>query len=506
MLKQSLSQKQLQRLSPQQIQLMKLLQVPTASLEEWIQKEMEENPILEEGLDGDEEGIKDTKTDESDSETQEVESQAGETELEEYVQEYAEDDPYSYKLRVNNNSNDVEDKTIPIAVQHSFHDFLTSQLQLLDINSEQKLIIMKQLVGSIDSDGYLRRDLTAILDDLMFTQNVFVELSDLEFILKQLQDKLDPPGVGARNLRESLMIQLHRKVEQEESEQDFEQLYALNLAYQILEYHFEAFSKKHFDRLTATLHIHDAQLKAAMNEILKLNPKPASGYADNQSSATQYIVPDFFITNRDGELELSLNNDNAPELRVSPHYQGVLRSYGNQGKKKKKLSSQQKETVTFIKEKIDKAKWFIDAIRQRQQTMYKTMYAILVYQYNYFLTGDEMRLRPMVLKDIAERTELDISTISRVVNSKYVQTEFGTKRLKSFFSEGMQNQEGDEVSTIEIKKVLNEIIGQENKRKPLSDEKLKGMLKGKGYNIARRTVAKYREQLNIPVARLRKEL
>ncbi len=502
MLKQSLSQKQLQRLSPQQIQLMKLLQVPTASLEEWIQKEMEENPILEAGAEEEDEVPTNETSDGEEEVINETETQ--EAEFEEYVQEYVDDDPYSYKLRVNNSSSDDEEKTIPIAVQHSFHDFLTDQLQLLEIKDEQTLLIMRQLVGSIDSDGYLRRDLTAILDDLMFTQNVFVELSDLERVLEQLQAKLDPSGVGARNLRESLMIQLHRKVEQENNEQDFEQLYALNTAYQILEYHFEAFSKKHFERLKSTLNINDEQLKGAMDEVLKLNPKPASGYADNRSSTTQYVMPDFFLINRDGELELSLNNNNAPELRVSPHYQNVLRSYV--GKKKQKKSKQQRETVNFIKEKIDKAKWFIDAIRQRQQTMYKTMYAILEYQYNFFLTGDEMQLRPMVLKDIAERTELDISTISRVVNSKYVQTEFGTKLLKDFFSEGIQNQEGDEISTIEIKNVLNTIITEENKRKPLSDEKLKDILKGKGYNIARRTVAKYREQLNIPVARLRKEL
>ncbi len=506
MLKQSLSQKQQQRLSPQQIQLMKLLQVPTASLEEWIQKELEENPILEEGAEDESEPLineNNTASNEDNNEIEETsQTEKTDVELDEYVQDYMDDDPYSYKLRVNNSGPDAEEKTIPIAVQYSFHDFLTEQLQLVEIKDEQTATIMRQLIGSIDSDGYLRRDLTAILDDLMFTQNVFVELDEVERNLEQIQAKLDPPGVGARDLRENLMIQLHRKVEQEE-EQDFDQLYALNIAYQILEYHFEAFSKKHFERLKNTLNISDEQLKAAMDEILKLNPKPASGYSDSRSGSIQYIVPDFFIVNRDGELELSLNNDNAPELRVSPHYQSVLRSYSSSRNKK---SKRERETVNFIKEKIDKARWFIDAIRQRQQTMYKTMYAILEYQYNYFITGDEMQLRPMVLKDIAERTELDISTISRVVNSKYVQTEFGIKLLKDFFSEGLQNQEGDEVSTIEIKKVLRQMIGEENKRKPLSDEKLKNILQDKGYNIARRTVAKYREQLNIPVARLRKEL
>lgn len=505
MLRQSLSQKQLQRLSPQQIQLMKLLQVPTASLEEWIQKELEENPILEEGGDEEPPLVNDATSSENEEVETPTESEKADVELEEYVQEYVDDDPYSYKLRVNNSSPDDEEKTVPIAVQDSFHDFLMNQLYLFEIENEQTRLIMEQLIGSIDSDGYLRRDLSAVLDDLMFTQNIFVEEKELEKVLARLQNKLDPSGVGARNLRENLMLQLHRKVEQEDG-YDIDQLYALNLAYQILEYHFEAFSKKHFERLKDTLHIKDRQLKSAMDEILKLNPKPASGFADNRSSTIQYIVPDFFIHNRGGEeLELSLNNDNAPELRVSPHYQSVLRTYSGRNKKQR-LSRGEKETVNFIKEKIDKAKWFIDAIYQRQQTLYKTMFAILQYQYDYFLTGDEMKLRPMVLKDIAEQTDLDISTVSRVVNSKYVQTEFGIKLLKDFFSEGMQNEDGDEVSTIEIKKVLQQIVNEESKRKPLSDEKLKTVLKVKGYDIARRTVAKYREQLNIPVARLRKEL
>ncbi|MEM9991386.1 MAG: RNA polymerase factor sigma-54 [Bacteroidota bacterium] len=499
MLKQSISQAQQQRLSPQQIQLMKLLQVPTASLEEWIQKELEENPILEE-----EARIETTTAENSSEENEEPQQEQADIELEEYVQEYADEDPYSYKLTTSNQSSDVEEKTIPIAVQDSFHDFLMNQRYLFNIKDEQTKLCIEQLIGSIDGDGYLRRDLSAVLDDLMFTQNIFVEEGELERILKLLQRKIDPAGVGARDLRENLMLQLHRKVEQD-YEYNIGQLYALNLAYQILEYHFDAFSKKHFERLKDTLNIEDDDLKSAIDEILKLNPKPASGFADNRSSAVQYIIPDFFVHNRGEELELSLNNDNAPELRVSPHYQSVLRNYSRRNGKQR-LSSGEKKTVSFIKEKIDKAKWFIDAIQQRQQTMYKTMHAILEYQYSYFLTGDEMQLRPMVLKDIAEQTNLDISTISRVVNSKYVQTEFGIKLLKSFFSEGMQNADGDEVSTIEIKKVLQQIVDEENKRKPLSDEKLKVLLKAKGYDVARRTVAKYRDQLNIPVARLRKAL
>jgi len=494
MLKQSLSQKMLQKLSPQQIQLMKLLQVPAASLEQRIKEELEENPALEEGR-NDTESLLDSDTDER-------ESQDGDDyELDEYLQDYIEDDPTSYKLKANNYSASDEDKTIPVVVEDTFRDHLEQQLQMLELETEEEELIADQLIGSIDDDGYLRRAITSVRDDLMFAHNIFVEEPDIERILQQIQD-FDPPGVGARNLQECLLLQLRQK--QDKEEYDWEHEESIELAIRILDNHFDEFSKKHYSKLTQKLDISEDDLKAAMDEILKLNPKPASGFASTNSSRnTQYIVPDFIIHNRDGELELTLNSRNAPSLHVSDHYQDMLKGYRKSGRNR---SQQEKEAMTFVKQKIDSARWFIDAIRQRQQTMYKTMYTILQYQYDYFLTGNQKKLRPMILKDIADITGLDISTISRVVNSKYVQTEFGTKLLKDFFSESLQNEEGDEVSTLEVKKTLQEIVANENKRKPLSDQKLMSALKEKGYNIARRTVAKYREQLDIPVARLRKEL
>ena len=325
-------------------------------------------------------------------------------------------------------------------------------------------------------------------------------------MLKTVQ-RFDPPGVGARDLQECLSIQLRQKTEIVEDGEPLDAFpeEGLKLASLIINQYFEEFTKEHYEKLLRTLNISEDDLKEAIDIILKLNPKPASGYSSSNSRATQYVVPDFIIANREGELELSLNSRNAPDLRINDQYKDMLHTYQS-SKKAGKSNKKQKEAVQFIKQKIDSAKWFIDAIVQRQQTMYRTMYAILQYQYDYFLTGDQRKLRPMILKDIAEITGLDISTVSRVANSKFVQTEFGTKRLKSFFSESMQNEDGEEVSTIEIKKILSDIIESENKRKPLSDEKLKNHLKEKGYSIARRTVAKYREQLNIPVARLRKEL
>jgi RNA polymerase sigma-54 factor len=369
------------------------------------------------------------------------------------------------------------------------------------LETEEEELIADQLLGSIDDDGYLRRAITSVRDDLMFAHNIFVEEPDIERILRQIQD-FDPPGLGGRNLQECLLIQLRQKLDKEEYNWEHEE--SVELAIQILDNYFDEFSKKHYSKLTQKLDISEDDLKAAIDEILKLNPKPASGFASTGTSRnTQYVVPDFIIHNRDGELELTLNSRNAPSLHVSDHYQDMLKSYR---KSDRNRSQQEKEAMTFVKQKIDSARWFIDAIRQRQQTMYKTMYTILQYQYDYFLTGNQKKLRPMILKDIADITGLDISTISRVVNSKYVQTEFGTKLLKDFFSESLQNEEGDEVSTLEVKKTLQEIVANENKRKPLSDQKLMNALKEKGYNIARRTVAKYREQLDIPVARLRKEL
>lgn len=498
MLRQGLSQKMLQKLSPQQIQLMKLLQIPTANLEQRIKEELEANPALDEG-DRDDfaeyEGADDSFEGEGD--------QQDAFEMEEYWDSYVEDDPASYKMRGDKYSSDEENKTIPVAVQGSFHDYLEEQLGMLELEDERKERIAMQIIGSIDDDGYLRRDPLSIMDDLLFAQNISTDEAEINALLSKIQ-RFDPPGIGARDLRECLLIQLELKIEQHEDAPIGEQ-YILDLAYRIVENHFEEFTKKHYDKLVKQLEVTEDELREAIEEIQKLNPKPASGYASNASNSTNYVVPDFIIMNRDGELELTLNSRNAPDLHINSHYQDMLKDYVKKARQKK-AGKQDKEAAMFIKQKIDSAKWFIDAIRQRQETLYNTMYAILQYQYDFFLTGDQKKLRPMILKDIADITGLDISTISRVANSKFVQTEFGTKRLKDFFSEGMQTQEGEEVSTLEIKKVLGEIIEKENKRKPLSDQKLMKLLQDKGYDIARRTVAKYREQLNIPVARLRKEL
>ncbi len=507
MLKQSLSQKMLQKLSPQQIQLMKLLQIPTATLDQRIKEELEANPALEEGEEKDvlneiaENQASDNPSNEGDlSENEDFREET--YELDDYLSDYIEDDPTSYKLRGDDyNTADEEEKTIPVAVENTFQEHLERQLGLLDL-SERSLIIAKQIVGSIDEDGYLRRDPTSIIDDLMFSQNIQAKKEEVFELLEAIQN-FDPPGVGARDLQECLLIQIDQKISDEDIDDD--ELDDIIVAKKILKKQFDKFSKKHYQKLIKLLGITESKLKSAVELILKLNPKPASGFLGGNRTTNQYVVPDFIIHNRDGELELTLNSRNAPDLRINDQYRDMLISYKHSAKSKKK-NSKEKEAVLFIKQKIDSAKWFIDAIVQRQQTMSKTMYAIMQYQYDYFLTGDQRKLRPMILKDIAELTGLDISTVSRVANSKFVQTEFGTKRLKDFFSESLQNQAGEEVSTLEVKKILSDIIEKENKRKPLSDEKLKNLLKEKGYNIARRTVAKYREQLNIPVARLRKEL
>lgn len=488
MLRQNLSQKLQQKLSPQQIQLMKLLQIPSVNLEQRIKEELEVNPALEES---------EQKPEEQEFESSETKDEN--YELEEYIQDYIDDDPYSYKLRLDRSS-DEEDKSIPIAVESSFHDYLEDQLYLLNLQDEQKEAIAMQIIGSIDDDGYLRRAIVSIRDDLMFAQNIFVDEQAIEDILQQIQ-QFEPAGVGARDLRESLLLQLRHKLESDRLT-NFEHVEAMALAEEIIDRRFDEFSKKHYQKLQEDLRIDEEQLKAAIEEIVHLNPKPASGFSSGRSGTQQYITPDFTVSNEEGELQLSLNNRNVPDLRVNNTYKTMLRDYS----RTKRKSKQEQETVQFVKQKIDSARWFIDAIRQRYQTMYKTMLAILEYQRDYFLTGDDRKLRPMILKDIAEITNLDISTISRVVNSKFVQTEFGVKSLKTFFSESMQTDSGEEVSTIEIKRELEDIIRDENKRKPLSDDKLAKLLKEKGYSIARRTVAKYREQLNIPVARLRKEL
>jgi len=507
MIKQNLSQKQIQKLSPQQIQLMKLLQVPTAALEQRIKEEMEGNPALEEGQETDEENpeeffpekeAKEEKEAEQETESEEI-SRDDDLEMSDYLSDYLDDDTANYKLKSDNYSSDEDEKTIPIAVQDTFHEHLETQLGLANLNEHQNKVAL-QIIGSIDDDGYLRRETIALVDDLAFSQNVSTTEEEVLKLLTVVQ-QFDPAGIGARDLQECLQVQLKRKLDANEMKP--EDLVPIENAYRLISNHFDEFSKKHYDKLQRQMSLKESQLKEAIDEILKLNPKPASGYG-GADRILHYIVPDFIIKNDNGVLELTLNSRNAPDLRISDHYKEMLKSYGTITKKKK--DKKQREAVMFIKQKIDAAKWFIDAIRQRQQTMYKTMYSILQYQHDFFLTGDQKVLRPMILKDIADITGLDISTVSRVANSKYVQTEFGTKRLKSFFSESLQTSSGEEVSTLEVKKILTELIEKESKRKPLSDEKLKDQLRESGYNIARRTVAKYREQLNIPVARLRKEL
>ena len=501
MLKQSLSQKMLQKLSPQQIQLMKLLQIPTATLDQRIQEELEANPALAEGEARDE--LAEISSDEEENDAAEEQY-----ELDDYLNEYIEDDPASYKLKANNNSADEEEeKTVPVAVESSFHEHLEQQLGLLELEDERSEAIAHQIIGSIDEDGYLRRDPLSIIDDLMFSQNIFVTEEEVIEMLHTIQ-RLEPAGIGARSLQECLLLQLQAKLELDEEEDflNFEEREELELAIKLVKNHFDEFTKKHYSKLQRRLEIEEDELRAAVEEITTLNPKPASGYSSGSSErATQYVVPDFIINNREGELELTLNSRNAPDLHVNDQYRDMLRGY-KKNQQGKRANKKEREAVMFIKQKIDSAKWFIDAIRQRQDTMYRTMYAIMQYQYDYFLTGDQKKLKPMILKDIADITGLDISTISRVANSKFVQTEFGTKRLKAFFSESMSKEGGEEVSTLEVKEILAGIIDKEDKKKPLSDQKLQKALQERGYNIARRTVAKYREKLNIPVARLRKNL
>lgn len=488
MLHQKLSQKQLQRLSPQQIQLMKLLQVPTVQMEQRIKEELESNPALDEGG----EDFDEFDTQEPDTPKEESDEQAATDELEDIdlSDYYDEDDIPDYKTSSSNYSADDEDKEYPVSVQSTFHEHLVDQVGLLKLDELEEKIAL-QIVGSIDDDGYLRRDATAITDDLAFGQNIIVPAEDVEKVLAKIH-QFDPPGVGARSLQECLLIQLEKELDN----------VIVRKAKQVIEKYFDLFSKKHYEKLQKHLELEEDELKIVLDEILKLNPKPGSAYAPS-SKQQQYITPDFFVKNNNGELELNLNGRNAPELKVNREYKNMLEGYDKSTNRK---NSQEKQAMLFIKQKIDAARWFIDAIQQRQQTLIKTMQALIKRQYDFFLTGDETQLRPMILKDIAEDTNLDISTISRVANSKYVQTEFGTYPLKYFFSESISTESGEEVSTREVKSILNDLIEAENKKKPLSDQKLMEGLKEKGYNIARRTVAKYREQLGIPVARLRKEL
>lgn len=489
MLNQKLQQKLLQKLSPQQILLMKLLQIPTIALEQRIKQEIEENPALEDTDEQEEvnnEELKDEISEDENEITEEYNEKDDEFDLNDYIDA---DDIPSYKLTANNTSPDEDRKEIPFASGISFHEMVISQLGLRVLNENEYLIGLN-IIGNLDDAGYLSRNLDAMVDDLAFTQNITINIEEILNVLKIIQE-FDPAGIGARNLQECLLLQLQRKDNNDK---------AIKLAIHIIERYFNEFTKKHYDKIIKKANITEDELKAAINEILKLNPKPGNSLSET-SKTNQYILPDFIIYNNDGILELSLNTKNTPELRLNRSYLNMLEAYSENKKNKQK-----KDAFMFVKQKIDSAKWFIDAIRQRQNTLYITMKAIMDYQEEYFLTGDEISLKPMILKDIAEIVNLDISTVSRVANSKYVQTPFGTFLLKTFFSESMQKENGEEVSTREIKKILSNCINIENKNKPLTDELLTGILKEKGYNIARRTVAKYREQLNIPVARLRKEL
>ena len=503
MIRQQLSQKLLQKLSPQQIQLMKLLQIPTVSLEQRIKEELEANPALEEPDSYSESETDSTSENSQDEKAGETEKEKDEDyELDDYLNDYIEDDPVSY--HTTETAAEEREKSLPAVVANTFHDYLEQQLGMLNLDSEIHRIIASQIIGSIDDTGYLRRDIESLIDDILFAYNIEVNEKQVKEVLAMIQ-RFDPPGVGARDLRETLMIQLQQRMSRAEDNGEKELIGTLKLALLILTKHFEAFSKKHFSKLQRQIEISETQLKEALDEILKLNPKPASGYTSQFDTQTQTIIPDFLVTNRDGMLELTMDVRNAPDLRINDQYVDMLKAY--QTKKVNHANNKEsKEAIIFIKQKIDSAKWFIDAIKQRQHTLKQTMYAIMQFQKEFFLTGDSTKLKPMILRDIAEITDLDISTVSRVASCKFVQTEFGTKRLKDFFSESIVNTEGEEVSTQEVKSILGEIIGRENKRKPLSDEKLRQMLEDKGYSIARRTVAKYREQLNIPVARLRKEL
>lgn len=496
MLKQRLQQKLLQKLSPQQIQLMKLLQVPTIMLEQRIKQEIEENPALEEGPD-DAEEVEDQYDDfeeaydESGNELEPDEpqrNQEDEFDLSDYIDD---DEIPAYRLNAQNTSSDDERKEVPFVSGLSFQELLHSQLGLRKLNEREQLIAT-HIIGNIDDSGYLQRDIHSLIDDLAFNQNLHSNFKEVLGLIRIIQE-FDPPGVGARDLQECLLLQIRRKTPRSP---------AVVNATILLEKNFNDFTKKHFDKIQKKHGFSDDELREAIDEILKLNPKPGNSLSDS-GKTSQYIVPDFYVTVSDGDIELSLNSRNAPDLRINRTYSEMLETLAET---KGRVDARQKEAMMFVKQKLDSAKWFIDAIRQRQNTLLVTMEAILKYQKEYFLTGDETKLRPMILKDIADIVKLDISTISRVANSKYVQTPYGTFLLKTFFSESLQTESGEEVSTREVKKILQDCVEAEDKSKPVTDEELAAILKERGYNIARRTVAKYREQLDIPVARLRKEL
>ncbi|MES2386888.1 MAG: RNA polymerase factor sigma-54 [Bacteroidota bacterium] len=536
MQKLGLNQSLSQRLSPQQIQFIKLLQIPTAELESRIEEELEANPALEEGeetfddnekqddiiddygenglesdlrtektkeidLDSDYDNVPEISTNdniedvyeesyESEDPFESTDSYDDDIDVDNYLQN---DDIAGYKMQGDGANPDDDDRETPLSSDSSLTDALLTQLSFLNLDEKQS-IIGKQLIGSIDGDGYIRRDLESISNDLAFGQNVYAEEDEIESVLLMIQ-QFDPAGIGARSLQECLLLQLDRRADNYE---------IAGLAVRIIEECFDEFGKKHFDKIRSKLDIDDQDdLREAIAMITKLNPKP--GETGGSEGKAQYVIPDFMIYNNNGKIELSLNARNAPELRISSSYADMLDSY-DKSNKKDKQNKQIKETVTFVKQKLDAAKWFIDAIKQRQNTLLVTMNAIIRYQYDFFLTGDESKLRPMILKDIADHIGMDISTVSRVANSKYVQTEFGTFSLKYFFSEGISTDSGEDVSNREVKYILKDLIEKEDKTDPLSDDKLEKILNDKGYNIARRTVAKYREQLNIPVARLRREI
>ena len=484
MLKQQLQQKLQQKLSPQQIQLIRLLELPAIELEERIKHELEDNPALEEGKDiaddferTDDEGVDDITTNETDTDLS----------LGDYM---SEDDIPDYKLREISEKTDRKED-IPFSVSQSLNEYLLQQLGLRDL-PEKEMKIAEYIIGNIDDDGYLRRELSAIADDLVFQAGQDVNEKEIEEVLTIIQD-FDPAGVGARNLQECLLLQLDRK----------ELTPGVKMAIHILTEYFEEFTRKHYDKIMRGLNISEGTLKKAIHEIIALDPKPCSSWGGSMEAAMSQVIPDFLVEAVNGELILSMNNRDIPDLKISREYAEMFQDYAGN---KANQTSKMREAVQFVKQKLDSAQWFIDAIKQRQETLQRTMEAIILLQRDFFLTGDDATLRPMILKDVAERAGYDISTISRVSNSKYVQTNFGIYPLKFFFSESMQTDSGEEISTREVKKIMKEHIDSEDKRKPLTDEELTTILKEKGYVIARRTVAKYREQLDIPVARLRKEI
>jgi RNA polymerase sigma-54 factor len=489
MLKQFLNFKLSQKLSPQQIQLMKLIQLPTQAFEARLLEEMNENPALETGKDEEEIYEKDEfdNNDEYDDDYDGNDNiDSGEVNIDEYL---SNDETPDYKTQANNYSDDDDDRDSPLSAPVSFHQDLINQLNTFILTDDQR-DIAEFLVGSIDDMGYIRRSIQDIVDDMAFTQAIYTDEKTVEKVLTIIHE-LEPSGVGARDLQECLLLQLKHKTPTE----------YIALATSIIEDQFEAFSKKHYDKLIQKFNVSNEQLKNAIHEIEKLNPKPGGSFTGN-NKMTEHVVPDFAIRINDDELELTLNGRNAPTLHVSKDYQDMMQTY----KSSKEKSGQQKDAVQFIKQKLDSAKWFIDAIKQRQETLFVTMNAIMHFQQEYFLDGEETSMKPMILKDIADMVGLDISTVSRVANSKYVDTPYGNKLIKEFFSEAMTNDQGEEVSTLEIKKILKDVIEEEDKNKPLPDDQLAEILKERGYPIARRTIAKYREQLDIPVARMRKKM